>query len=67
MASKGLTYQFIPGSYSVVSSKGTSDHHIVKVDLVKLKEVCHHEEKRMKNFTQDIVNATRDSVLCKYL
>ncbi|PWA91739.1 endonuclease/exonuclease/phosphatase, PGAP2-interacting protein [Artemisia annua] len=67
MASKELTYQFIPGTYSVVSSKGTSDHHIVKVDLVKLKAVIHHEEKRTKNFTQDIVNATRDSVLCKYL
>ncbi|KAL8264107.1 hypothetical protein R6Q59_022237 [Mikania micrantha] len=38
LSSKGLAYQFVPGSYSVVSSKGTSDHHIVKADLVKLKE-----------------------------
>lgn len=29
-------YKFIPGSYSVVSSKGTSDHHIVKVDVTKV-------------------------------
>lgn len=29
-------YKFIPGSYSVFSSKGTSDHHIVKVDITKV-------------------------------
>lgn len=29
-------YEFVPGSYSVISSKGTSDHHIVKVDIVKV-------------------------------
>ncbi|KAF3457275.1 hypothetical protein FNV43_RR01932 [Rhamnella rubrinervis] len=28
-------YKFVPGSYSVVSSKGTSDHHLVKVDITK--------------------------------
>ncbi|KAI4304395.1 hypothetical protein MLD38_039915 [Melastoma candidum] len=27
--------KFVPGSYSVVSSKGKSDQHILKVDLVK--------------------------------
>ncbi|RWW68930.1 hypothetical protein BHE74_00023510 [Ensete ventricosum] len=27
-------YKFVPGSYGVLSSKGTSDHHIVKVDMV---------------------------------
>ncbi|KAG8097395.1 hypothetical protein GUJ93_ZPchr0013g33866 [Zizania palustris] len=26
-------YKFVPGSYAVVSSKGTSDHHIVKADV----------------------------------
>ncbi|KAB1203027.1 hypothetical protein CJ030_MR8G004024 [Morella rubra] len=35
LASPNSPYKFVPGSYSVVSSKGTSDHHIVKVDLVK--------------------------------
>ncbi len=29
-------YKFVPGSYSIISSKGTSDHHIVKVDIMKL-------------------------------
>lgn len=27
-------YKFVPGSYGVLSSKGTSDHHIVKVDIM---------------------------------
>lgn len=27
-------YKFVQGSYSVVSSKGTSDHHLVKVDII---------------------------------
>lgn len=35
LASPALPYKFVPGSYSVFSSKGTSDHHIVKVDIVK--------------------------------
>ncbi|KAG2316050.1 hypothetical protein Bca4012_066893 [Brassica carinata] len=34
LASPESPYEFVPGTYSVVSSKGTSDHHIVKVDLV---------------------------------
>lgn len=33
LASPNSHYKFVPGSYGVVSSKGTSDHHIVKVDL----------------------------------
>ncbi|KAF5731501.1 DNase I-like superfamily protein [Tripterygium wilfordii] len=36
VASPNSPYQFVPGSYSVLSSKGTSDHHLVKVDVVKL-------------------------------
>ncbi|KAA8548546.1 hypothetical protein F0562_000187 [Nyssa sinensis] len=35
MASPALPFKFVPGSYSVISSKGTSDHHIVKVEIVK--------------------------------
>ncbi|XP_019058491.1 PREDICTED: uncharacterized protein LOC104817622 [Tarenaya hassleriana] len=35
MASPESPYEFVPGSYSVLSSKGTSDHHVVKVDLLK--------------------------------
>lgn len=35
MASQDLHYKFVPETYSVISSKGTSDHHLVKVDIVK--------------------------------
>ena len=33
LASPHSPYKFVPGSYTVVSSKGTSDHHIVRVDV----------------------------------
>ncbi|XP_024534790.1 uncharacterized protein LOC9656403 [Selaginella moellendorffii] len=33
LASPHLQYRFIPGSYKVVSSRGTSDHHLVTVDI----------------------------------
>ncbi|GFQ02353.1 hypothetical protein PHJA_002379300 [Phtheirospermum japonicum] len=36
LSSENAPYKFVPGSYSVFSSKGTSDHHIVKVDIVKV-------------------------------
>ncbi|PON65732.1 PGAP2-interacting protein [Parasponia andersonii] len=36
LASPNSCYKFVPGSYSVFSSKGTSDHHIVKVDITKV-------------------------------
>lgn len=36
LSSANAPYKFVPGSYSVVSSKGTSDHHIVKVDVIKV-------------------------------
>ncbi|XP_073051975.1 uncharacterized protein [Primulina eburnea] len=35
LSSSNAPYKFVPGSYSVLSSKGTSDHHIVKVDVIK--------------------------------
>lgn len=38
LASPNSPYKFVPGSYSVISSKGTSDHHIVKVDIKKTME-----------------------------
>ncbi|KAL4024960.1 hypothetical protein IC575_013333 [Cucumis melo] len=34
LASPDSTFKFVPGSYSVISSKGTSDHHIVKAEFV---------------------------------
>eukprot|EP01018_Ginkgo_biloba_P039696 Gb_07911 [translate_table: standard] len=33
LASRHAPYKFVPGSYAVVSSRGTSDHHVVKVDI----------------------------------
>ena len=33
LASPNSPYKFVPGSYTVASSKGTSDHHIVRVDF----------------------------------
>uniref|UniRef100_A0ACD5WRR2 Uncharacterized protein n=1 Tax=Avena sativa TaxID=4498 RepID=A0ACD5WRR2_AVESA len=36
LASPDCPYRFVPGSYTVVSSKGTSDHHIVRVDVAVL-------------------------------
>ncbi|KOM38895.1 hypothetical protein LR48_Vigan03g227700 [Vigna angularis] len=36
LSSSDSPYQFVSGSYLVLSSKGTSDHHIVKVDVVKV-------------------------------
>uniref|UniRef100_A0A1D1YJL3 Uncharacterized protein ybhP n=1 Tax=Anthurium amnicola TaxID=1678845 RepID=A0A1D1YJL3_9ARAE len=49
LASPNSPYRFVPGSYTVFSSKGTSDHHIVKVDLkiadVKENDVRHRRSK----------------------
>ncbi|KAF5815419.1 putative endonuclease/exonuclease/phosphatase [Helianthus annuus] len=65
LSSKGLTYQFVPGSYSVVSSKGTSDHHIVKADLVKIKEGCPCDKvRRTKKIKQKLVRITCNCVKC---
>ncbi|QCD97582.1 PGAP2-interacting protein [Vigna unguiculata] len=36
LSSSDSTYEFVSGSYLVLSSKGTSDHHIVKADVVKV-------------------------------
>ncbi|XP_057957158.1 uncharacterized protein LOC131150451 [Malania oleifera] len=38
LASSGSPYKFVPGSYSVISSRGTSDHHIVKAEVVRVKQ-----------------------------
>ncbi|XP_004290695.1 PREDICTED: uncharacterized protein LOC101302029 [Fragaria vesca subsp. vesca] len=40
LASSNSPYKFVPGSYSVFSSKGTSDHHIVRVDVLKSVSCC---------------------------
>ncbi|KAL1806611.1 hypothetical protein DCAR_0832435 [Daucus carota subsp. sativus] len=48
MASQDLHYKFVPETYSVISSKGTSDHHLVKVDIVKA------ADRRPKKLTQKV-------------
>ncbi|KAL1331580.1 hypothetical protein HN51_048840 [Arachis hypogaea] len=36
LSSSNCSYKFVPGSYLVLSSKGTSDHHIVRADVMKV-------------------------------
>lgn len=58
LASADSPYQFVPGSYSVLSSKGTSDHHIVKVDLVKARAVNVDEEQPKRQTQQRATTTT---------
>uniref|UniRef100_A0ACD5YXL6 Uncharacterized protein n=1 Tax=Avena sativa TaxID=4498 RepID=A0ACD5YXL6_AVESA len=44
LASPDCPYRFVPGSYTVVSSKGTSDHHIVRVDVAVLPDARDADE-----------------------
>ncbi|KAL8160651.1 hypothetical protein V2J09_002188 [Rumex salicifolius] len=59
LASPSSPYKFVPGSYSVYSSKGTSDHHIVKVDIEKVE--CIHEivTKKKQQQQQQMKNKKR--------
>ncbi|KAL7172290.1 hypothetical protein ACSBR2_031894 [Camellia fascicularis] len=62
LASSDSPYKFVPGSYSVFSSKGTSDHHIVKVDMLKMEssaQQCVHRKRRQQK--QKIVKITNSS------
>lgn len=63
LASPNSPYKFVPGSYSVLSSKGTSDHHIVKVDVVKTDENVKENgsRKRRQQPKQRVVKITADS------
>ncbi|KAH7522431.1 hypothetical protein FEM48_Zijuj07G0137700 [Ziziphus jujuba var. spinosa] len=52
-------YKFVPGSYTVVSSKGTSDHHMVKVDIVKESKIAKQNViKRQQKSIQKLVRRT---------
>lgn len=46
LSSPDSPYKFVPGSYAVISSKGTSDHHIVKVDITISKEAENKRRRR---------------------
>ncbi|XVE82000.1 hypothetical protein DITRI_Ditri15bG0111900 [Diplodiscus trichospermus] len=59
LASSNSPYNFVPGSYSVISSKGTSDHHIVKVDIVKGSEKSQQKViKRHRKPTPMVIRVT---------
>ncbi|KAK3189852.1 hypothetical protein Dsin_029413 [Dipteronia sinensis] len=59
LASPDSPYKFVPGSYSVISSKGTSDHHIVKVDITKVSENGRENVTgRPRNLKQKIIRIT---------
>ncbi|XP_076925150.1 uncharacterized protein LOC143587868 [Bidens hawaiensis] len=44
LVSPDSPYKFVPGSYMVLSSKGTSDHHIVKVEVTKVDESAQQQQ-----------------------
>ncbi|THG04456.1 hypothetical protein TEA_022628 [Camellia sinensis var. sinensis] len=62
LASSNSSYKFVPGSYSVFSSKGTSDHHIVKVDVLKGESNAQqHGNRKRRQPKQRIVKITNSS------
>ncbi|CAN4113513.1 unnamed protein product [Withania somnifera] len=58
LGSQGLPYAFVPGSYSVVSSKGTSDHHIVKVEIMKAAGSGRRNSRKQKKVKQRVERLT---------
>ncbi|KAJ8547481.1 hypothetical protein K7X08_011067 [Anisodus acutangulus] len=63
LSSSDSPYKFVPGSYSVFSSKGTSDHHIVKVDLVKVDTGSQqYVDKRRRNSKHKVVRITHSNL-----
>uniref|UniRef100_A0A5B7CBY1 Putative DNAse I-like superfamily protein n=1 Tax=Davidia involucrata TaxID=16924 RepID=A0A5B7CBY1_DAVIN len=62
LASQDSPYKFVPGSYSVFSSKGTSDHHIVKVDILKVDSSAQpHVNRKQRQPKQKVVKITNSS------
>ncbi|KAA8550914.1 hypothetical protein F0562_002598 [Nyssa sinensis] len=62
LASPDSPYKFVPGSYSVFSSKGTSDHHIVKVDILKIDSSSQpHANRKRRQPKQKVVKITNSS------
>ncbi|CAH2057600.1 unnamed protein product [Thlaspi arvense] len=58
LASSDSPYRFVPGSYSVLSSKGTSDHHIVKVDVVRARPINVDEHRPTRQTQQRAATTT---------
>lgn len=63
LVSPDSPYKFVPGSYMVLSSKGTSDHHIVKVDVTKVESVSgqQHYVRRHRHSKQKVVKITNSN------
>lgn len=62
LSSSNAPYKFVPGSYSVLSSKGTSDHHIVKVDVIKGdSSVQQYTSTKLRQQSQRTVKITHSS------
>ncbi|CBI32311.3 unnamed protein product, partial [Vitis vinifera] len=61
LASPSSPYKFVPGSYSVFSSKGTSDHHIVKVDIAKVETIGQENGARKRRKQKQKVVKITDS------
>ncbi|KAL3531387.1 hypothetical protein ACH5RR_010709 [Cinchona calisaya] len=64
LSSPNSTYKFVPGSYSVFSSKGTSDHHIVKVDVIKVVDSIipqQYVHRKMRQPRQRVVKITHST------
>ncbi|CAN1234102.1 hypothetical protein LINPERPRIM_LOCUS4122 [Linum perenne] len=59
VASSNSPYKFVPGSYSVLSSKGTSDHHIVKVDVVKAQTSSSLSSENHRSYRDDEQSVSR--------
>lgn len=62
LSSSDSPYKFVPGSYSVFSSKGTSDHHIVKVDVAKADTDSHqYANKKRRDSKLKVVRITHSN------
>ncbi|KAJ1292220.1 hypothetical protein BS78_02G375100 [Paspalum vaginatum] len=60
LASPSSPYKFVPGSYTVISSKGTSDHHIVRVD-VTIPQIREPEAETVGDRKQRVVRMNKKS------
>ncbi|KAL8214936.1 hypothetical protein R6Q57_004385 [Mikania cordata] len=62
LVSPDSPYRFVPGSYMVLSSKGTSDHHIVKVEVTKVDESSQQPiVRRQRHPKQKVVKITNSN------
>ncbi|XP_071720803.1 uncharacterized protein [Rutidosis leptorrhynchoides] len=63
LVSPDAPYKFVPGSYMVLSSKGTSDHHIVKVEVTKVDVPPQQQQhvRRHRNPKQKVVKITNSN------